>query len=516
MDYELIINSNKQDVEIALTKDKVLTELHYEKAKTDFQVGDVYLGKIKRVIPSLNAAFVNVGYEKDAFLHYSDLGKQYNFLKKFTKSVQSGALTTGDLSNDELQPEILKQGKIKDVVAAGQEILVQIAKEPISSKGPRLTSELTLAGRYLVLVPFSNKVSMSQQIKSSQDRERLKRLMLSIKPANFGIIVRTVAANKKVAELHSDLHTLLQRWDTLIKNLKDARSPKRVLGELNKTNTVLRDLLDKNFSRIHVNNPLIIDELKSYIMKISPEKADIVKLYKGKLPIFDAFDINKQIKSAFGKKVTLPSGAYLIIEHTEAMHVIDVNSGNRKALSKDQETNVLATNIEAAKEIARVLKLRDMGGLIVVDFIDMYDHASNRKLYEEFKAFMAEDKTKSNVLMPSKFGIVEITRQRVRPEIDIKTAEVCPTCKGSGEVEASVLIIDEIENNLNYLIESQKETKITLVTHPYIHAFLTNGLFSIRSKWMLHYKQLIRLKANPAFTFLEYSFENRIGEEILF
>jgi ribonuclease G len=516
VEYELIINSSKKSVEIALTRDKILTELHYEKADTDFQVGDVYLGKVKRVIPSLNAAFVNVGYEKDAFLHYSDLGRQYNFLKKFTKEIQNGSRQNGSLNDDSLEQEILKQGKIKDVLSAGQEIVVQIAKEPISSKGPRLTSELTLAGRYIVLVPFSNKVSMSQQIKNREDRDRLKRLMLSIKPPNFGIIVRTVAANKKVAELHSDLHNLMERWEELSKKLKHAKSPKRVLGELNKTNTVLRDLLNNDFSKIHVNNPEIVGEIKSFIQQISPDKADIVKLYKGRYPIFEAFDINKQIKSSFGKKVSMKSGAYLIIEHTEAMHVIDVNSGNRKANSKDHEANVLATNIEAAEEIARLLKLRDMGGLIVVDFIDMYDQASNRKLWDAFKGFMAEDKTKSNVLMPSKFGIVEITRQRVRPEIDIKTAEVCPTCKGSGEVEASILILDEIENNLNYLIENQKETNITLLTHPFLFSYLTHGFMSHQMRWLLRYKQWVKIKQQSDFTFLEYTFQNKLGEDILY
>lgn len=516
MDYELILNSNKQDVEIALIKDKVLTELHYEKAQTDFQVGDIYLGKIKRVIPSLNAAFVDVGYEKDAFLHYSDLGKNYNSLKKFTKQVQSGVQHTDKLATFDIQPEIIKHGKIKEVVAAGQQILVQIAKEPISSKGPRLTSELTIAGRYLVLVPFSNKVSMSQQIKNGQDRERLKRLLLSIKPANFGIIVRTVASKKKVAELHADLDMLMERWEALISGFRKAMPTKRVLGELNKTTTVLRDLLDTNFTKIHVNSPDQVEEIRDYVKKISPEKANIVKLYKGKHHIFDAFDINKQIKTSFGKKVSLPSGTYLIIEHTEAMHVIDVNSGNRKAQSKDHETNVLAINIEAAKEIARILKLRDMGGLIAVDFIDMYDQASNRKLWEAFKGFMAEDKTKSNVLMPSKFGIVEITRQRVRPEIEIKTAEVCPTCKGSGEVEASVLIIDEIENNLNYLIETQNEKSITLATHPFIASYLTDGLMSMQMRWYFRYKKWIKIKPDSSYTFLEYNFINKIGEAVLF
>jgi ribonuclease G len=516
VDHELIINASKQDVEIALLKDKILSELHYEKAKTDFQVGDIYLGRIKRVIPSLNAAFVDVGYEKDAFLHYFDLGKQFSSLKKYTKEVKGGRRQNGDLSQLALESDINKNGKIKEVVSAGNEVLVQIAKEPISSKGPRLTSELTLAGRFVVLVPFSNRISISQQIKDPQERERLKRLMASIKAPNFGIIIRTVAQNKKVAELDSDLRNLMERWENLYKGFKNAKPPKRVLGELNKTTTVLRDLLDTNFTRINVDNPQMLDDVKSYISKISPEKVDIVKLYKGKLNIFDAFDVNKQIKSSFGKKVVLPSGTYLIIEHTEAMHVIDVNSGNRKALSTDHETNVLEINTEAAKEIARLLKLRDMGGIIVVDFIDMYDNASNKKLWEVFKGFMAEDKTKSHVLSPSKFGLIEITRQRVRPEIEIKTTETCPTCKGSGEIQASVLITDEIENNLNYLIENSDEKGITLACHPYISAFLTNGVMSQRFNWLLRYKKWIKIKPVSSYTLLEYNFLNKDGEEILF
>jgi ribonuclease G len=516
VDYELIINANKQDVEIALLKDKVLSELHYEKAKTDFLVGDIYLGKIKRVIPSLNAAFVDVGYEKDAFLHYFDLGKQFSSLRKYTKEVKSGQRQNGDLSHFQLEKDINKNGKIKEVLSAGNEVLVQIAKEPISTKGPRLTSELTLAGRFLVLVPFSNRISISQQIKDPLERERLKRLMTSIKAPNFGIIIRTVAQNKKVAELDGDLRNLMERWEKLQKGFKNSSPPKRVLGELNKTTTVLRDLLDTNFTRIYVNDSQLFEEVKTYISTISPEKLDIVKLYKGKSSIFDAYDVNKQIKSSFGKKVVLPSGTYLIIEHTEAMHVIDVNSGNRKALSTDHETNVLDINIEAAKEIARLLKLRDMGGIIVVDFIDMYDAASNKKLWETFKGFLAEDKTKSNILPPSKFGLIEITRQRVRPEIEIKTTEMCPTCKGSGEIQASVLITDEIENNLNYLIENTDEKGITLACHPYIAAFLTHGFISLRMSWLLRYKKWVKIKAVSAYSLLEYNFLNSIDEEILF
>jgi ribonuclease G len=516
VNIELVINSSPSDVSIALLKDGLITELHKEKNDSEFAVGDIYLGKVKKVIPSLNAAFVDVGYEKDAFLHYLDLGAQFSSASKFLKQTLDNPKVDAELRDFNIEPDIDKEGKIKDQLSQGQAILVQIAKEPISTKGPRLTSEVTIPGRYLVLVPFSNKVSVSQKITSSEERDRLRRLVKSIKPDNFGIIIRTVAEGKKVADLDIDLRDSLERWKQLNKKLYKATPVKRVLGELNKTSTILRDMLSKKFTNIHVNDPQLAEEVKNYLDTIAPDQKSIVKLYKGKEPIFDFFEINKQIKASFGKHVSLKSGAYLIVEHTEAMHVIDVNSGNRKATAKTQEESALETNLECAKEIARLLQLRDMGGIIVVDFIDMYNRENQRTLYEKFKEYLKEDRAKHNLLPPSKFGVVEITRQRVRPETDIKTTEVCPVCNGTGEAEATILIIDEIENNLRYIAEDLKEKTVTLRVHPFIEAYLTKGIFSsVRRTWSKRYKVRLKVLGETNYHFLEYHFFTTKDEGIM-
>ncbi|MGY6562348.1 MAG: Rne/Rng family ribonuclease [Luteibaculaceae bacterium] len=516
MNIELVIDSAPSEVSIALLKDGLITELHKEKNNKDFAVGDIYLGKVKKVIPSLNAAFVDVGYDKDAFLHYLDLGPQFSSATKFLKQTTSNPKFDAELNNFTIEPDINKDGKIKEQLSQGQAILVQIAKEPISTKGPRLTSEITIPGRFLVLVPFSNKISISQRIVSSEERERLKRLVKSIKPDNFGIIIRTVAEGKKVADLDLDLRDSLERWKQLTGKLYNMQPVKRVLGELNKTSTILRDILSKKFSSIHVNDADMAGEIKNYLSTIAADQVDIVKLYKGKESIFDFFEINRQIKASFGKHVSLKSGAYLIVEHTEAMHVIDVNSGNRKASTKSQEESALETNLECAKEIARILQLRDMGGIIVVDFIDMYERENQKILYEKFKEYLREDRAKHNILPPSKFGVVEITRQRVKPETDIKTTEVCPVCNGTGEAEATVLIIDEIENNLRYIAEDLNEKSVTLRVHPFIEAFLTKGIFtSVRKRWSKKYKIKLKVEAQSTYHFLEYHFFNPREEGIM-
>jgi ribonuclease G len=510
---ELVVDARKEGIWLALLRDGKLIELHEEQGNNDFAVGDIYLGKVRKVVPSLNAAFVDVGYDKDAFLHYLDLGPQFSSLNKFTKDTLHGKQNVADLLYFKGEKDIPKDGKIDEVISSSQSILVQVAKEPISSKGPRLSAEITLAGRYLVLVPFSDKISISQKIKEQDERDRLKDLMESIKPKNFGVIIRTVAENKKIEQLDQDLKDLMEKWKGMYANLKIATPPKRVLGEIGKTSSILRDLLNADFSNIHINDETLFGEMKEYVTGIAPGREKILKLYDGKISIFERFAINKQIKSLFGKKVPLSNGGYLIIEHTEAMHVIDVNSGNRKG-ADGQESNALATNIEAAEEIARVLQLRDMGGIVCVDFIDMHERENNKVLFETLKGFMQSDRAKHNILPPSKFGVIEITRQRVRPETDIKTSEACPTCNGTGEVQASILLAEEIESNLNYLLTDRKESSVSLLVHPYLEAYFTKGLISRQVKWFFKYKKWIQVRAVTAHHLLQYSFVNKNNEEI--
>ncbi len=513
MSLELVVDARPGGIWLALLREGKLIELQEEQGNTDFAVGDIYLGKVRKVVPSLNAAFVDVGYEKDAFLHYLDLGPQFSSLNKFTKETLHGKQNVADLLYFKSEKDIPKEGKIDEIISSSQPILVQVAKEPISSKGPRLCSEITLAGRYLVLVPFSDKISISQKIKEPEERDRLKDLMDAIKPKNFGVIIRTVAENKKIEELDQDLKNLLEKWRTMHANLKVSTPPKRVLGELDKTSSILRDLLNGDFTNIHVNDESLLLEMKEYISDIAPGREKILKLYDGKISIFERFGIHKQIKTLFGKKVPLPSGGYLIIEHTEAMHVIDVNSGNRKG-ADGQESNALATNVEAAEEIARVLQLRDMGGIVCIDFIDMHDRENNKILFEKLKEFMKSDRAKHNILPPSKFGVVEITRQRVRPETDINTLETCPTCNGTGEVQATILFAEEIETNLNYLISDRKEAHVSLIVHPYLEAYFKVGLISRQLKWFFKYKKWIPVRGVTSQHLLQYTFVNKNNEEI--
>ena len=504
--HELVIKSTPTKVDIALLSEKKLIELHCEDGENDkFNVGDIYLGKVHKIVPSLNAAFINVGYEKDAFLHYHDLGVQFKTMSKYVKNTISGKQTTAKLAYNKLEKGIEKDGKVKDNLSSKQLIAVQITKEPISAKGPRLSAEITLAGRFLILAPFSDKISISQKIQDKAEKERLKSLISSIKPKNFGVIIRTVAQNKKVADLDLDLKDLEKKWAIMYGNLKNAAPPKRIFSEMNRSVTVLRDVLNKDFTNIFVDDTQLFSELKDYVKTIAPEKENIVKQYIGKTSIFEAKGIHKQIKASFGKKVNLPSGAYLIIEHTEAMHVIDVNSGNRKASEQNQEQNATETNIEAAEEIARILRLRDMGGIIVVDFIDMYERKNNKKLVDFFREQMKGDRAKYNIQPPSKFGVIEMTRQRVRPETEIKTTEVCSTCGGSGEVQASILLIEEIEHKLIFLLERNHKS-ISLHVHPFIAAYLRKGVKSIQRKWLIKHKKWIQIQGLTKLGMLDYNF----------
>ncbi len=514
MSVDLIINSKPSEDVIALLEDKRLIELHKERSNNNYSVGDIYLARIKKVMPGLNAAFVDVGYGKDAFLHYLDLGPNFASLNKYVQDVRSNKYQSASLKKFKFEEEIDKGGKIAEQLEANQHVLVQIAKEPISTKGPRLSSEVSLAGRYMVLVPFSERISVSQKIRNFEEKERLKRLIKSIRPEGFGVIVRTVAENKKVADLHADLNDLMQKWEVCFKQLKKAKPPHRVLGELSRSSAMLRDLLNKDFNKIYVDNFDTKKELVDYIKSIAPGKEKMVQGYRRKIPIFEHFGIEKQIKALFGRNVTMKSGSYLVIEHTEAMHVIDVNSGQRGRTSDDQEKNALEVNIESAEEVARQLRLRDMGGIIVVDFIDMRESENREKLFEKMREFMREDRAKHTILPPSKFGLIQITRQRVRPEMEIKTAEKCPCCNGSGESQATILLEDEIQNNLRYILTQLNQKKVSLVVHPFIEAFLTKGFYSIQRKWYVKYKKWVNVRASAAYQFLEYRFFDSNNEEI--
>ncbi len=512
---DLIIDVGDSEVSLALLEDKQLIELNKEKRNIKFSVGDIYLGKVKKIMPGLNAAFINVGYERDAFLHYLDLGAQCRTQHKYYTTAIQKLGKVPPLHKIKSEPDIDKDGKITDVLTVGQTVIVQITKEPISTKGPRLSSEISIAGRNLVLMPYADKVSISSKIESPEEKSRLKSLVQSIKPRNYGVIVRTVAEGKKVAVLDAELRELVRRWEEAFTTLKkDVKTPKLFIGEMNRTSTILRDMLNVTFNSIHINDPVLADDIRKYIREIAPEKEKIVKEYDHTLPIFDHFGINKQIKALFGKTVSFKHGAYLIIEHTEALHVIDVNSGNRSRTGNDQESNALDVNMEAATEIARQLRLRDMGGIIVVDFIDMQTSDNKQQLYDKMKDVMAGDRTKHNILPLTKFGLMQITRQRVRPEMHIVTDEKCPSCQGTGETKPTILFTDELERGLSFIVDKIKTRKLILNVHPFVASFLKKGFFPIFRKWNFKYKISLKIQAVTSYHMLEYHFYDHYNNEI--
>lgn len=515
MNSELIIDSQPNEVTIALLEDQRLVEYHKENNDTHYSVGNIYAAKVKKVMPALNACFVEVGYEREAFLHYQDLGISFLSLKKYTKQILSDRKRLSPIDKMRVQPDLPKTGEIQSVLEVGQELIVQIVKEPISTKGPRLTCELSFPGRYLVLIPFQDKVSVSTKIKSSEERARLKQLIQSIKPRNFGVIVRTVAEGHRVAELDKELSILLNKWeDCLLKVQKTQSFPSLCHEETGKTVSLLRDLFNPSYESIHVNNPDVYNEVKKYVSLIAPDCEQIVKLYKGKLPIFDNFNVTKQIKSGFGKTVSFKKGAYLIIEHTEALHVVDVNSGNRNRGVDNQEANAFEVNMGAAEELARQFRLRDMGGIIVIDFIDMDSSEHRQKLYEYMTEQMRNDRAKHNILPLSKFGLMQITRQRVRPAIDVNVEEVCPTCMGKGTIKSSFLFTDTLEGKIDYLMNNLDNKKLLLYVHPYVSAYIHSGLFSLYRKWQMKYGFGLKVIPSQKLGFLQYQFTDKHGKEI--
>ncbi len=513
VEKELIINSSPTKVDIALLEDGKLVELHDQKTNDNFTVGDIFLGRIKRLMPGLNAAFVDIGHKKDAFLHYTDLGPTLNSLAKYTNEAVSGKQTISRLENFKMAPDIIKTGKVDQVLKRRQQLLVQILKEPISTKGPRLSCEITIPGRYLVLTPFSDVIAVSKKITSSEERARLKRLIESIRPKHFGVIVRTAAEGKKVMDLHEEMTVMLQKWEDIFEQLKGAKAPVKLLSELDKTSSILRDLLTDTFTKIVVNDRQMAANIRNFLSTISPEQVNIVQHHRGNKPIFEAYGVSRQIKSSFGKTATMSSGAYLVIEHTEAMHVIDVNSGHKMG-SKRGENAVLNVNLEAAEEIARQLRLRDIGGIIIVDFIDMKKAEHRKELMTVMRQAMRKDRAQHTILPLSKFGLMQITRQRVRPEVKIDTSEVCPTCGGTGKMNASILLVDDIERDLDYIFQSQPKAKLKLAVHPYIEAYLKKGLPNRQVKWYTKYLRWVTIKADTDYALTKYRFFDKNDDEI--
>ena len=514
MKKELIISYEDDASKIALIEDGRLFELHEIQQNTDFVVGDIFVGKIKKLAPNLNAAFVNIGYEKDAFLHYQDLGPQYLTYRKFLQDTVSKRQQTSSLKNFQIQPEIDKHGTVDKVMAAQDEVLLQITKEPISTKGPRISTQISLTGRFLVLIPFDNKVSISKKVKSAEEKARLKTLIESIKPEGFGVIIRTVAEGKKVAELHNDMNQLVDKWNVCFKNIQKNKTPAKVLSEEDKASAILRDNFNQDFVSIICDDEQMVNDMKNYLEVIAPERKNIVQFYDSHIPLLEYYNVEKQLKQSFGKHVNIPSskGAYLVIEHTEALHVVDVNSGNNISSGTANKEHALNVNKMAATEIARQLRLRDMGGIIVVDFIDMPNPDHRKDLYEHLREEMKRDKAKHKILPPSKFGLIQITRQRVRPEKQIDTTEENPN--KDGEILAPIFVVERMEETIKDFF-TKKKGKLYLHTHPFVEAYLTKGLMSQQMKWFIKYKKWVTIIPRDSFKYLEYRLYDADKKELV-
>ncbi len=510
---ELIINSTPTIVEIAILEDGRLMELHHQKTNENFTVGDIFLGQVRKLTPGLNAAFVDIGHQKEAFLHYTDLGPKLRSLRKYTEQSISGAQSQPMLEHFEYEPEIVKTGKVDQVLGKRDELLVQILKEPISTKGPRLSCEITIPGRYMVLTPFADTIAVSKKVGTQEEKRRLANLVESIRPKHFGVIVRTAAEGKKVADLHEEMTSLITKWKEIHKQLHKAKAPVKLLSELDKTSSILRDLLNGSFQRIATNDREMYQHIRGYLESISPEQVKILHAYKGNRPIFEHFGVSRQIKASFGKTYTLPSGAYLVIEHTEAMHVIDVNSGPKVGAS-NSDVSILSVNQEAAKEIARQLRLRDIGGIILIDFIDMKSPDHRKALFQSMQEYMSTDRAQHTILPLSKFGLMQITRQRVRQEMTIDTTEVCPLCNGAGSVNATVLVIEDIERDLSFIMQNRPNTRISLHTHPFVEAYLKKGWHKTQRRWYMKYYKWVRVYGNSEFPLTKYVFFDENEDEI--
>ena len=496
MKTELVISASSDQADIALLEDGRLQELIKEKGDDSFSVGDVYLGTVKKLATGLNAAFVDVGYEKDAFLHYHDLGPQIKSWQTYLRRTLKGKQLS-NITNFKAEPNIEKEGNIGDVLKQGDQILVQITKEPISTKGPRITAELSIAGRFVVLVPFSNRVSVSQKIRERDEKDRLKKLVRSIKPKGFGVIIRTVAKGQSAEELQSDLDNLVRKWSQLHKSIKRSNKPVRIFREMNRASAFLRDVFNESFTSITIDNKDLCEEVKDYLDEIKPGASKMVKEYSGQMPLFQFSSVDRQIKGAFGRSVSMTKGAYLIIEHTEALHVVDVNSGNRTNTADNQESNALQVNLLAAVEVARQLRLRDMGGIVVIDFIDMNSAENRKAVYEKMESEMKRDRARHKILPISRFGLMELTRQRVRPETNITTREENP----DNLVEAPIQVIDAMASKLAQI----EMREVYIHVHPFIESYLTKGFFSsFKKTWQKKFRKKIVVVPRDAFTMLEW------------
>ncbi|MBQ7448652.1 MAG: Rne/Rng family ribonuclease [Paludibacteraceae bacterium] len=510
MKSELIVDVRPTEIETAILEDGRLAEAGKEKREQTFSVGNIYLGTVKKVMPSLNAVFVDIGHEKDAFLHYLDLGISFLRMKAFLQAALGGKISSQQMDAILDLPDLPKEGQIQELLQVGDKVLVEIAKEAINTKGPRLTAEISLAGRNMVLMPITMKVMVSNKIKAEGERSRLRQLVQSIKSREYGVIVRTLAEGKRVAELDKELKLLISRWEAVVETISSKPEPPVLLSEeIGRTIGIIRDLFTPEFEAIVVNDEQVYKEIVSYIRLIAPDSEKIIHLYRGEQPIFDYFDVSRQLKVGFGRTVGFKNGGYLVMERTEALFSIDVNSGSKK-LGEDPEENAFQFNMLAADEIVHQLRLRDIGGIIIVDFIDMDSAEHQNALYEHVRELMKNDRAKHNILKLSKFCLMQITRQRVRPAVEIVVQEECPVCHGKGKIQPSLFFVETLEEKIGEYKQQYGSAVKRLYVHPFVYAYLAQGWLGSQ-KWKWRWRYGIKVLPNQQLNLLGWDVTDRKG-----
>jgi len=504
MKNQIIIHSSGNQTRVALLENRELAQLFIESEENQRTVGDIYLARVHKVMSGIRAAFIDVGMEKDAFLHFSDAGDHLgDYIKMMNGSKSISKEANKDLQKFDKLSNYDKQTLAGKLLQNNQRVLVQIVKEPIGSKGPRVSTDITIAGRFLVLIPMGNYIAISKKINSGRERRRLKKIAGDMLPDGFGVIIRTVAQGQDKESLEDDMRTVLKKWERILNKLENAKPPTLLYKDLDITESLIRDLFAKQYDRVLIDDYQLYKSIKSYVSQIAPKMLPSVELYKGKDHIFDHVNIAHDVNSIFSPRVRMPSGGYLIFEQTEAMYVVDVNSGPYAAKEK-QEDNSLKTNLEAAREIAKQLRLRDIGGIIVVDFIDLRDDKNRKKIYDELKKEFKKDRAKTNVIGMSDFGLIQITRQRIRPSVVNSVSKVCPTCGGSGSVVSQDTIVTDIESWISKFKYSTEYRAVDIYINPYLRSYLTRGLFSLRFKWMMKYKLRISFVPDETISMNEF------------
>lgn len=503
MQQEIIINHGPNETRVAIMENGVLTELLTEYQGRRSITGNIYKGRVTRVLPGMQACFVDIGLAKDAFLYVLDFLENLEEYEALIDEESDTGTHPLLISSSGKRRSTNKDQAIEDLLKPGQEILVQIGKEPIGTKGARVTSHISLPGRYLVFMPTVNHIGISRRIINSSERTRLKGLIQELRPANSGFIVRTVGEGMEKSHFKSDIQFLTRMWKSILQHAEPLKAPALVHEDLDLVQKTIRDIFNSGISRLWIDSEEEYARCLDFVYEIMPHLTKKVKLYTQRKPIFTHYNIETQIEKALKRKAWLKSGGYIVIDEAEALVAIDVNTGKYVGKKKLEDT-ILKINLEAAKEISRQIRLRDLGGIIIIDFIDMEKEAHRNLLLETLKEALKNDRVRSNVLQITNLGIVEMTRKRVKQSLTKSLLKPCPYCRGSGQIKSPRTIFHTIIREINRIVEKQNGTELLLRVHPDICAFF----YSKEDKWLERleglYKKRITLKSDNSLHHEQY------------